>query len=80
MRLTLPEGLASTMAVACKAEGSVKLYVDGQQVSDGCSGGEGTVVPRLGLPGSHVVAAQAQLGQNLGPWFDLFVLANAPRA
>lgn len=80
MRLTLPEGLASTMAVACKAEGSVKLYVDGQQVSGGCSGGEGRVVPKLGLPGSHVVAAQAQLGQNLGPWFDLFVLANAPRA
>lgn len=80
MRLILPGGSSTTMAVACKAEGSVTLYVDGQQIAGGCPDGEGQAVPKLGLPGPHVLAAQAQLGQNLGPWFDLFVLARAPHA
>ncbi len=75
MRLTLSQPLPSGVAVACRAEGAVSLFLDGQRIEGGCRNGQRVPLPGLEMPGSHLLAAQAQLGQNLGPWFDLFVLA-----
>lgn len=74
VRLILPY-VPPQATVVCQAEGTVVLYVDGQQVPGGCGSGAAMHLPRLALPGGHVLAARAQLGAALGPWFDLFVLS-----
>ncbi|HEV8194349.1 MAG TPA: hypothetical protein VGP82_23100, partial [Ktedonobacterales bacterium] len=75
MRLTLPQSLPAEVIVACRAEGAVTLYVDGTRVSGGCGNGRGVPLPGLDATEPHLLAAQANLGQKLGPWFDLLVLA-----
>jgi hypothetical protein len=78
LRLALP-AVPRGAVVACRAEGAVTLYVDGRLVPGGCQGGGSVPLPQLEGPGAHVLAARARLGQNLGPWFDLFVLASGAR-
>jgi hypothetical protein len=74
MRLALLQSLPQGVKVACQAEGGVKLYLDGEHVSGGCGSGQGVPLAGLEASGPHLLAAQANLGQNLGPWFDLLVL------
>jgi len=76
VRVTTPPLVGPGLAVTCAAQIGATLYVDGQLVPNACSGAWLTI-PALARPGSHVIAARAQLAQNTGTWFDLVV---APRA